>query len=395
MSLRLGRAQSARIIATMIACATSAILLLLLLLPPQTPIARLAATSRQAPLLTSATSSSSPVPWYDPAPAHFYAYAPAVLANSSDGIGQQWTCHNSTANVFHDAIWSTTYSSSGAMLTDAETFHTGASGTWDSSNVCDPAILQGSFKYGATMYSYALFFTGNNRADANGNQIGVAFATSLAGPWISYPSPVITYSGSAWGAGQPSATSVSVNTQNGTDELLLFYTYNDGTSGSVGRRADLVWSNSSGSFSVSSDSALPTAGLLDLGGSPTSALANMDVAYNPADNDFYTAMDAWPLPSDAPDYLAVAVQVYRISAHDVWTGDSSADGGWVLLATLDSSLTGAPRNHNAGLLETGYGQIPAGTTALTVLLTTAPAPWCVGSRVEWCYTLYETSVSLT
>ena len=76
---------------------------------------------------------------------------------------------------------------------------------WANHHICDPSVIKGSFPYGKTVYSYALFFTADLGTSGVGtdNAIGVAFSTNGTS-WVVYPTPVITTVGDpeSYGAGQ-------------------------------------------------------------------------------------------------------------------------------------------------------------------------------------------------
>ncbi|WP_163569813.1 glycoside hydrolase family protein [Fodinicola feengrottensis] len=99
----------------------------------------------------------------------------------------------------------------------------GSASGWDSFHVCDPSVIRVNAVYNGVNYQYAMFYLGNDVDASAHNQVGVAYANSLDGPWVRYPLPLITFSSSdtgQWGAGQPSAT--TIDPAQGT--ALLFWT---------------------------------------------------------------------------------------------------------------------------------------------------------------------------
>ncbi len=171
---------------------------------------------------------------YNPS-GEFYAYAPSAITIGATEIGATeigatehlWLCHNA-AGVIKDSIFYVRRVA-GKVVTSKPVLHAGAPGAWDSFHVCDPAVVAGRFRLDGADYRYAMFYLGNDVDASRHNQIGVAFANDIGGPWMKYPQPVVRHPNDGhWGVGQPSATSVD-----GKGRLLLFYTRGaaDGTRG--------------------------------------------------------------------------------------------------------------------------------------------------------------------
>lgn len=302
----------------------------------------------------------------------YYAYAPSAIRSGSET--RVWTCHNSVSGVIEDDIFATTLSG-GSVVADASALTRSASG-WDSFHICDPSVIRVDATYGGTAYRYAMFYLGNDQDASAHNQVGVAYATSLDGPWVKNPTPVIAFSGSdtgAWGAGQPSAT--TVDPEAGT--AVLFWT--EGYGDTITYRA-LVDLDEPGGPVVGPRLPVTTSGLTSTTGG-TDWLNNADFAYDPSRDRFYVVREQHPYPTDSPDYIGSSVQVASIPGASVWGGG----GTWTVEAEIDPGLTGYARNHNAGILRSEYGTL-IDAQSLTVLFTTS-CGGCTDSL--WQYRLHS------
>lgn len=308
----------------------------------------------------------------------YYAYAPSVIV---DGNTEHiWTCHNKDSGVIRDHIFYTKRVN-GAIVSSRPVLVPSASG-WDSYHNCDPSVVRGQFRYNGATYAYALFYLGNDVNASYHNQIGVAFATSVAGPWVKYPHPLVTYPNNGdWGVGQPSAISVD-----GKGRLLLFYTQGASTL-TTGFRRELALSDMARP-SIGVPLQLTTAGLTDVNGQ-RDYLNNFDVVYDPSRDRFYAVREQHPYPTDNPTYIGASLQIASIPAAHIWRGG----GHWTVEGTITPALTGFPRNHNAGFERSPYGTLP-NPNALRVVYTVSCSGRCNGGRPEWTYALWSISGTL-
>ncbi len=294
-----------------------------------------------------------------------YSYAPSVAG------GRIYTCHSRASGLVRDDIFLTKPGvSSVSVLTSS------ASG-WDSFHICDPSVVRVDVPYGGHTYSYALFYLGNDVDASRHNQVGVAVADSLDGPWTKLPAPVVPYTGSdefQWGAGQPTATTIDA----AAGTVLLAWTegYNTGT---LGRMARVDFS--SGTPVLSGRQPVPTAGLTDLKGNPD-FLNNFDLVYSPRRDRFFMVREGHPYPSgSSPDYISDHVDVNSISG----AGLRSGTGTW----RLEGRISAQPRVHNPGFARTVYGTLPD-ESALTVVYTAAQ----FDPGALWTYQLWQTTTAL-
>jgi len=304
---------------------------------------------------------------YAPAAPDTYAYAPSAVTVA--GRTYYFSCHNDVSGVIADSVWFA-QAVKGKVRRQLSVLDPSPGG-WDDHHVCDPSVVAGDFGYAGARYSYAMFYLGTDR-DSTGNQIGVAFATDLAGPWVRSPSPIVGIppgAASTWGVGQPSATTVDA----ATGSVLLFYT--DGTAGTAGYRRHLVLGDA-GDWVVGAPERVTTAGL---GEEP---LHNFDVAYDPRLDRFYMAREAGPRPADAPTYISERIEIDSIAAPDVTTGT------WRVEGEITPAMTGLARNHNPGIVRTVEGTLPAGDRIDVVVSgsTTGPFPQSLFSYDLWTIT---------
>ncbi|MBV9469443.1 MAG: hypothetical protein JOZ57_09365, partial [Abitibacteriaceae bacterium] len=311
---------------------------------------------------------------------HFYRYAPATIANGS--TEQCWTCQNATEGFIKDSVY-LTERHQGRIEVNQPAITAGAPGAWDSYHVCDPSVIGGRFRFAQHLYHYALFYTGNDVNASRHNQIGVAFANHRQGPWLKCPIPLVFHADDGtWGVGQPSA--VRWDKAGG---VLLFYTAGDGAGTRLFCRHIRLWDTSSPNaalphFESTPDVQLTNTGLTGANGQPD-YLNNVDVAYAPKQRRFYAVREQHPYPKDYPHYIGVSLQLVSIAADNVWHGG----GAWRVEGEIGPTLTGLPRNHNAGLLRTLAGTLPDPHHIGVIFTGSCAGPDC--KVAEWSYDLWQ------
>jgi hypothetical protein len=294
-----------------------------------------------------------------------------------------WSCHNLDSGVVRDHVFYAERDH-GVLKADKSVLGPDASGTWDSFHICDPSVIGGRFRLQGTTYRYALFFLGSNADASASNQIGVAFSNDLSGTWTRYPQPLVTYPPSgAWGVGQPSAVSLDRN-----GKVLLFFTHG-GPDGTYGLWETLDLSDMDHPV-LGPATRVPTAGLIGRDGKQD-VLNDFDVAYDPGRHRFYMIRDQHPGATDDPNYISVSVQLDSISR----AGLLSGRGTWTVEGNITPRLTGFPRNHDAGLVRTLYGELPDKHTVSVVYATSCAGASCKGTAPLWTYALWEVTGRLT
>lgn len=324
-----------------------------------------------------AWDAASPAEVYAPADG-YYAYAPSVVQDgSTEWI---WSCHNADYRVITDHIF-LTKRVNGVVTESRSVLQASAAPAWDSFHTCDPSIVTGAFSYSGTQYGYAMFYTGNDLDASAHNQIGVAFATNPEGPWVKYPTPIVTSDRTdQWGAGQPTAIALPGD----PGRVLLGYTRGDTSTRAYASVIDLSHVDH---MSIGKPVQLPTAGLTGTDGSPD-YLNGFDIALDPARQRIVTVREQHPYPDDNPWWIGAALQVDSISIADFLAGR----GSWQPAADINQQLTGFTRNHNAGLIRTWNGQLPS-PTRLGVVFTSSCSSLPTLENQDWsqstCDSLYS------
>lgn len=311
----------------------------------------------------------------------YYAYAPSVIVDGD--TTRVWTCQNSESGVIEDDIFGTKIDS-GVVVSDNSVLSR-SSGAWDSFHVCDPSVIRVDSTLNGVSYSYAMFYLGNDMNASAHNQVGVAVANSLDGPWVKFPDPIVDFSNSnqmLWGAGQPSATTIDADS--GT--ALLFWVEGYGADWQTRTYRAEVDLNEPGGPVVGPALQVTASGLTGQDGLPD-WLNNADFAYEPVSDRFFAVREQHPYPTAAPNYIGSSLQVVSIDGASIWGGG----GAWTVEATIDPSLTGFDRNHNAGLMRTQYGTLPS-ADQLSVVFTSACGN-CSDSL--WQYQLHTVTGSIS
>lgn len=309
-------------------------------------------------------------------PAGEYSYAPATVQVGS--TRWVWTCHNAQSRVIRDHIYMEKFEH-GRLVSDTSVLQ-GTDGNWDSFHTCDPSVIAGRFHFRDIAYRWAMFYLGNDLDASAHNQIGVAFAKTPDGPWVKDPTPVVPFADrTQWGAGQPTAVTADAR----TGRVLLMYTQGDTATRAFWRSVDL--GQDAGPV-VSPARPVPTAGLRGTDGS-VDYLNNYDVAYDPGRHSFLAVREQHPYPSDNPSWIGSSVDVDMIDAAGLLRGT----GTWHSLGAVTQTLTGLPRNHNAGLVRTSTGTLPR-ESAVTVMFTSS----CSGPTCDslFNYDLWEVTGTL-
>jgi hypothetical protein len=308
----------------------------------------------------------------------FYCYAPCAI-QENDRL-QLFACRNETAGVIRDHLYRLDCSADQSPRLQLVLAPAQKDG-WDSFHVCDPSVIEGEFHVDGATRRYALFYLGNNVDACKNNQIGVALADDLAGPWRRSAQPIVpdTQVGH-WGTGQPSAVSIDRK-----GRVILFYTRlaNHRVSGYF-RELDL---SAMDAPIIGPETALPTKGLLKSNGRPD-WLNNFDVVRDTSRNRYLIVREQHPEPSNEPRFISAQLQICAIPL------DLKSAVSWRRLGELTPQMSRSPRNHNACFVRTSFGDLPDPSKA-TVIFTTAKAePELHGVFAPWTYQLHEISATL-
>ena len=300
-----------------------------------------------------------------------YNYAPAIIR--TEDAEYAWWCQNPEPYVITDHIFFAKRPTGGEWEPRRSVLAPGEPGEWDSEHVCDPAVVAGEFRYEGETYRYALFFLGTDQRDNNHNQLGVAFAKNLEGPWVKFAgNPIVTADRDVWGVGQPAVTSVD-----GKGRLLLFYSVG-GRWGTYVARREVDFSDMTNPV-LGRPVEVVEGGLTSRDGS-REILHNIDIVYDPARDRFFMVRPRHPFDPEWPNFIETELQLAAIGAEGIW----QRKGEWEVIGGVGPADTGYPRNHNAGLVRTEYGTLPD-LDRLEVVFAVAET----GERWLWSYQLHH------
>jgi hypothetical protein len=218
---------------------------------------------------------------------------------------------------------------------------------WDHVHDCDPSVIGGKFYFDNQEYKYCMAFLGCNTLDCTINEVGLAFASNIIGPWHKYDkNPYVSFSlkdeGRYWGVGQPCI--VSIDKQG---KFRLFYTkgYKEGTHTFF---IDCDFSLN-GKGTHTKPIMVKEEGLLAF--NKNEELLNGDFMYDEEKDGYYCVRDTRYRDGLYPNFIAPFVQIDF--AHSTLLTNN--EGKWVIIDNIDETKTGFKRNHNAGLVRDLYG----------------------------------------
>lgn len=278
-----------------------------------------------------------------------YNYCPVGIQAGSDLYIAY--CTNSKSNVIYDNIGMRVMNSNGSVGKE-KIIASPTNNAWDSTDVCDPSIIAGSFNYLGTTYSYLMAFLGCDTTDCQKNQIGFAVSNSLTSGWIKCDAinPVVSHSYDAsqsnlfqWGVGQPSLINLD-----GNGNILLFY-----TSGTCYETCTYVVSmnvSDLGNIQRNATAKVTNNGLGDF-------LSNGDFAF---DGDYlYVACDTHPFAAGILGNISNQESIFKMAVSNRADVNSYANGTWELVTRIGGETTGHVKNHNGGFVRDIYGNLTA------------------------------------
>ena len=355
----------------------------------------------------------------DPGAGSFYTYAPSTIQTNGT-TRYVFYCQNSPSTVVRDHVFLSVghlqhgrwqYEKPKVMLAPQP-------GTYYSVHTCEPEVIGGHFHFGGRPERWAMFFTAESVATNSTNQIGLAFANSLDGPWSIDPTPIIRTSDdfgvnnypndcptyptghTFYCLGEPTATTVH-------GRLVLAYMGNTGspgnasnpTEGVVFRELDLSDVPAHGPCpqcfltlpNGHKEAAAPLSGI----GRPhanggTGWFHDPPIAYDPVTDEMGVSTDSGP-PDSTPNGPPVTpvVTVATIPVKDFLDGR----GTWQVQDNFGRCLSGYTDNHNTGIVRSPDGDVPGTGHKITDIYTVADdnlqSDWGV-----WDYRLWSVNVPL-
>lgn len=288
----------------------------------------------------TAEADSPMMPLFQKGEGEFYNYAPCMVQVDAT-TKYVYYCSNRTSGVVVDYIcWrkATLENNEWAWGNEHVAFGPSSSG-WDRCHVCDPDIVKGRFQYGGHTYTWAMTYLGVAQWDCNANEIGIAFADSIEGPWIKFASnPIISAPNTtSWGVGQD--TMVSIDR---AGRFRVVYRYSDGTDDYC-RYKDFDFSVAE-NYSETPAQDVTRQGLLD----GVSHTCPSHVIYDAARESYYIAAEhIW----DEQKRSCRETMIASLAKEDFESGS----GTWEVLYKYNRGNTGYASNHNASFCRDPYG----------------------------------------
>ena len=303
-----------------------------------------------------------------------YNYCPSYIQTDAD-TRYIFYCRNPKSDIIVDSIYWRKAVRNGSTWVWGNQREALAKGIgWESVHVCDPEVRKGSFLVGNHTYQWAMFYLGCDQLDNNHNQIGVAFADSIEGPWTRWAgNPLIPFEGTAnWGIGQPSATSVD-----GKGQLLLFYTRGDRAGTRIQYR--LMDLSDMSKPQLGTEKNLFRDGLTDKDGS-NAIFHNAGFAYDAATDRMYTVRERHPYEARDCTFISSELEVAYTAGGNIWNNS----GSWIQDGLVNPDNTGKDRNHNAGFLTDPFGNLTGGSTDYQISYSVADS----GNDYLWTYRIH-------
>lgn len=229
---------------------------------------------------------------------------------------------------------------------------------WDNIHVCDPDVIQGEFRYKGETYPWMMVFLGCDIHYSYHNQIGVAFAKEIEGPYVKYDgNPIVNYEEVLhWGAGQPCVISLD-----GKGKFRMLYTqsvheYERRLNGTRTFWRDFDLSDADHPI-ITEEVAMHEGGITNKDKEGAVAVFNPSLMWDRQQDLYYLTREGTPFDREhVPGFISSYSQVCVISRQNF----ERNEGGWQVLYNIDQGDTGFPRNHNAGLIKDAFGWQPQG-----------------------------------
>lgn len=256
---------------------------------------------------------------------------------------------------------------------DREIILKSSDSSWDK-YIFSPSVIKGEFKKGAETYNYLLAYGGRKTSNDIANQIGIAYAKELTGPWIKHPEPLIKYDagiyGDEYGAGAPSLVSYDKK-----GKVRIFYSYAE-TNLANERVLDADLSNLDNIILDKGTRQISVDGLRD--NADMTILANADFALDENDT-LYVVRDVYPLSSNIPGN-ATSLQVAKANVKIL---NDFVNYSWEVIETFNSSNTidfddpesmGWDEIYSAAFVRDSYGYISSTQDKLEYIYSTSDEP---------------------
>lgn len=224
---------------------------------------------------------------------------------------------------------------------------------WDCIHVCDPDVIKGDFRYKGERYEWLMVYLGCDIHYCYHNQIGIAFAKDIEGPYVKYNgNPIVGYDETFhWGAGQASLLSLD-----GGGKFRMVYSQTVHDYARHIQETHTFWRDFDLSDAdrpvIGEEVLLHGGGLSNRDGEGNVPVCNPAIVWDRERDLYYMTREGTPFDRTAsPDFIAPYTGISVISREDF----ERNEGGWMTVYNVDEKDTGFSRNHNAGLPKDAYG----------------------------------------
>ncbi len=293
---------------------------------------------------------------------------------------------------------------------------------WDCIHVCDPDVIKGEFHYKGDTYNWMMVFLGCDIHYSYHNQIGIAFAKQIEGPYIKYDgNPIVAYEEMFhWGAGQPCIISLD-----GKGQLRMLYTksiheyerrlhitktfwrdlnFSNADNPFIGEEVMMheggVWNAQLEEQTKTQDQLdqtdrkdlpdqLDQIDQIDQQNQPdfNVSVFNPSIIWDRASDCYFLTREGTPFDKErVPGFISSYVQLLVILREKF----ERNEGGWQVLYNYSEKDTGFPRNHNAGLIKNEFGWRLEGASLSTAVTVSELHP----TDFLWTYRIYHTALGM-
>ncbi|MCU6707718.1 hypothetical protein M6D81_03260 [Paenibacillus sp. J5C_2022] len=259
---------------------------------------------------------------------------------------------------------------------------------WDCIHVCDPDVIKGQFNWKGETYSWMMVYLGCDIHYCYHNQIGIAFAKDIAGPYIKYDrNPIVSYDELYhWGAGQPCVLSLD-----GKGKFRMLYTQTVHEYARHYEKPRTFWRDfdlhDADAPVVGEAVAMHDGGIANLGGEGKAEVFNPAIVWDRMRDHYYLAREGTPFDRERmPNFIASYTQICSISRQQF----ESNEGGWCTMRNIGAADSGFQRNHNAGVCKDAFGWLYE-EAVLPVALTVSAVQ---DDGFLWTYRIHYTEIPL-
>jgi hypothetical protein len=291
--------------------------------------------------------------------AGYYNYAPSAIEDEY-GIRYLFLCQNKNPFEIVDYVYliKGIPTKSGYDWQPATEILGPSKDGWDKIHICDPDVRQFDLTYKGEKYNWMMTYLGVDQLH-NHNQIGLAFAKNIEGPYIKYDkNPLVSFSDTTqWGVGQ--STSIVLD----STKIQLFY-----SKSGVGMCTRNIKLDVLDSIDIGEERMVPFLG------------TNTYFAFS-KENMYAVSEVRINQSEEIPTWVGNNVRmVYKPLSKSLFAEKDE----WMEIGFVGPEDTGFPRNHNPGLLTDTKGYLLSGDEAV-VYFTVA----MTGENWLWSYDMYS------